>query len=192
MQDDDPPPAKFRPFEKIVVTDEQGRGHPGTVLWRALVQYRQFASPDGEGPPGRWSQWEYAVALPDLSCCPTFEEDRLESTGEFDAEGAHLGRRFELSFDTGLEDDNVIVEGSYRVPGRFWQIFLFRKGGPDGEPVSELRHCFRMWESGITGVVFDVPVEAVLDRDYILQALAGVFGAVDWAEVRGPDSQLMR
>lgn len=192
MHDDDPPPAKFRPFEKVVVTDARGRGHSGTILWRSLVQYSPFAFPGGDEPPGPWSQWEYAVALPELACCPTFEEDRLQSAGEFDAEDAHLGRRFELSFDTGLEDDNAIVEGSYRVPGRFWQVFLFRKEGPGVETVPELRHHFRMWDSGITGIAFDVPGEAVLDRDYILEALASVFGAVDWAEVRGPDSQLMK
>lgn len=192
MPDEDPPIAKFQRFEKVVVTDAKGRGHPGTVLWRSLVQYRQFASPGSDDPPGRWSEWEYAVELPGLACCPTFEEDRLESTGEFDAEDAHLGRRFELSFDTGLEDDNAIVEGSYRVPGRFWQVFLFRKEDPDGEPASGPRHRFQHWESGITGVAFDVPAEVVLDRDYVMQALASIFGAVEWADVRGPDSQLLK
>jgi hypothetical protein len=194
MQDDDRPVAKFQRFEKVVVTDTEGKRHSGTILWRDLVQYSQFASPGSQRAPGRWSQWEYAVDLPDFACCPTFEESRLQATGEFDPEDTHLGRRFEISFDTGLEDDNSIVEGSYRVPGRFWQVFVFRKDdpGPGGEPVSELRHRFKMWDSGMTGIEFDVPRRAVVDKEYIFRAFSSVFGTDDWVEVRGPDSLLMK
>jgi hypothetical protein len=189
---DEPPSARFRRFEKVLITDKTGRSLLGTILWRTLVWYRQYAPPGCMGTPGRWSQWEYIVDLPDLACCPAFEESRLETTGAFDPEEAHLGRRFEISFDTGLEADNRIVEGSYRVPGRFWQAFLFRKEGTPGESVSELRHDFRTWQSGITGIEFDVPRDAILDREYLRRAFASVFGTDDWVEVRGPDSLLMK
>jgi hypothetical protein len=188
----DPSPARFERFEKVRITDGTGRTHPGTILWRSLVWYRQYAPPGSIGPPGKWSQWEYIVDLPDSACCPTFEESRLETTGEFDPEDAHLGRRFEISFDTGLEADNCIVEGSYRIPGRFWQVFLFQKERRPGESVPELGHQFGTWESGITGIEFDVPREDVLDRAYMLRAFASVFGTDDWVEVRGPDSLLMK
>lgn len=188
----EPPPARFRRFERVLVADASGRPRRGIVLWRDLVQYRQYAPPGFLGLPGKWSQWEYAVELPDFACCPTFEESRLEPTGEFDPEEAHLGRRYEISFDTGLEPDNRIIEGSYRVPGRFWQVFLFRKERKPGESVPELCHHFGAWPSGMTGLEFDVPTDDVLDRDYLLRALAGVFGTDEWVEVRGPDSRLMK
>ncbi len=188
----EPSAARFERFEKVLITDKAGRTHRGTVLWRDLVQYRQYAPPGFMGPPGKWSQWEYSVDLPDFACCPTFEESRLEKTGEFDWEGAHLGRRFEISFDTGLEADNRIVEGTYRVPGRFWQVFLFQKERTPGESVPELRHHFGTWPSGITGIEFNVPSRDVLDRDYALRAFASIFGIDDWVEVRGPDSLLLR
>ena len=192
MQDDDRPVAKFRRFEKVVVTDARGKRHRGTILWRDLREYCQFAPPGFEGTPGRWSQWEYAVALPDFASCPTFEEDRLEATGEFETEDAHLGRRHEISFDTGLEADNDLVEGSYRVPGAFWQIFLFRKEVDEGQSLGALRHRFAEWPSGITGIAFDAPATDVIDREYIFRAFATVFGTDDWVEVRGPDSMLMK
>ena len=59
--------------------------------------------PVPRAPPRRWSEWEYSVYLPDLDRCTTLEESRLRTTGEFDPEEAHLGHRFEISFDTGLE-----------------------------------------------------------------------------------------
>ncbi len=189
---DEPSPARFQRFEKVLVADRSGQPHRGTILWRDLVQYSPYASPGFMGTPRRWSQWEYIVDLPDFACCPTFDESRLEKTGEFDPEEAHLGRRFEISFDTGLEADNSIVEGSYRLPGQFWQVFLFRKEATPGESVPELRHHFGTWQSGITGIEFDVPREAVLDRGYMLRAFASVFGTDDWVEVRGPDSLLMK
>jgi hypothetical protein len=192
MQDDDRPIAKFQRFEKVVVTDAEGKRHSGTILWRDLVQYSPFATPGSQGAPERWSQWEYAVDLPDFACCPTFEEARLQATGEFDPEDAHLGRRFEISFDTGLEDDNSVVEGTYRIPGQFWQVFLFQKESSFGESISELRPRSSVWESGMTGIEFDVPRGAVLDKEYIFRAFSSVFGTADWVEVRGPDSLLMK
>jgi hypothetical protein len=189
----EPPAAGFRRFEKVLVAGNSGRWYPGTILWCDLVQYSQYAPFGSREPPQRWSEWEYAVDVPDLDRCATLKEDRLRAIGEFDPEEAHLGRRFEISFDTGLGDDMDLVEGSYRIPGRFWQVFTFTKGrsGP-GSSVPELRHHFHLWESGITGIVFDVPLKAVLDREYMLRAFAGVFGTEDWVEVRGPDSGLMK
>lgn len=181
------PPARFQRFEKVLVANTGGTFHSGTILWRDLVHYSQNGSSDFAGPPRRWSGWEYSVYVPDFDCCATLGESRLEATGEFDPEEDHLGRRFEISFDTGLSDDETIVEGSYRVPGKLWQIFLFLK-----DSVPELRHRITEWPSGITGIQFEVPREDVLDRDYILRAFSSVFETDDWVEVRGPDSLLMK
>ncbi len=188
----EPPSAKFQRFEKVLITDKAGKVHRGTVLWRDLVEYSQFTPRGFQGPPRRWSQWEYAVDLPDFACCPTLEESRLEPTGEFDSEEAHLGRRYEISFDTGLGEDMSNVEGSYRVPGKFWQVFSFTKSDAEGRPVPELCHHFDEWQSGITGIEFHVPEGDVLDREYVFRAFASAFGTDEWVEVRGPDSLFLK
>jgi hypothetical protein len=95
-------------------------------------------------------------------------------------------------FDTVLDDDDSTVEGSYWVPGELWQVFLFIKETRPGEFVPELRYSFGEWRSGITGIEFDVPRKAVLDRRYMLEAFSTIFGTEDWVEVRGPDSGIMK
>jgi hypothetical protein len=189
----EPPPAGFQRFEKVLVAGDSGKWYPGTILWRDLTQYSQYAPLGSREVPRRWSEWEYAVHVTDLDRCATLKEDRLRATGAFDPEDAHLGERYEISFDTGLDDDMSLVEGSYRVPGQFWQVFTFTKQrrGP-GSSVPEPCHHFGEWESGITGIEFDVPMGAVLDREYMLRAFSRVFGTDDWVEVRGPDSGLMK
>ena len=139
-------------------------------------------------------------------------ESNLESTGEFDPEDAHLGKRFEISFDLVPLDDMTIVEGkyrlnlpgteywvpiedynrmegSYRIPGHFWQVFDFHKSD-----VPELRHDFDVCDSGLKRIAFDVPNEVILYRDYLIRAMSKVFDTEpeSWTVVSGPDSMLLR
>ena len=83
------------------------------------------------------------------------------------------------------------VEGTYRLPGRFWEVMVLRKAD-----VPALRHRPSEppieWSSGITGTIFDVPRAAVLNRQYIQEALAVAFGTDGWVEVQGPDSMVLR
>jgi hypothetical protein len=123
-----------------------------------------------------------------------------------------LGKRFEISFDTVQIEDMTVVdgkyhrkfprgdfwfpiedistqEGCYRIPEQFWQVFIFEKGD-----VSELRHHFGVWQSGIPGISFEVPQEVVLYRDYMIQAMSKVFDTEpeSWIEVRGLDSLVLK
>jgi hypothetical protein len=66
---------------------------------------------------------------------------QIEPTGEFDTERSQLGDRYEISYDTVMNDDMGAVEGSYRLPGHLWQVFFFSK-----EAVPELRHSFGTWQ----------------------------------------------
>jgi hypothetical protein len=125
--------------------------------------------------------------LPLAECCRTFFESDLESAGELDPPSAHLGKRPEVSFDTVLEADNAFAEGCYRLPGRFWEVMIFTRAD-----VAELRCVPGRWDSGITGMVFRVPADARLDRDYILGALSQAFGCEGWVEAKGPDSMVLR
>ena len=138
-------------------------------------------------PPRRWWQWSYSVYLPDRDCCHSFTEAELQPTGEFDLEVNHLGKRHEISFDTVNQADVVAIEGCYRMPGRFWEVFVFIT-----EDVSDLRHELVTWPSGITGVQFDVPMSVMLNDDYVKRSMCDAFGADAWAVVYGPESLLLK
>jgi hypothetical protein len=208
MEDETVPASKFQQFEKVRAINarmgEDVAGQQGTVIW--------CDQPCFSRRTGKWAEWAYSVYFPVLDRCRSFLESKLESTGDFDAEDAHLGKRFEISFDLVPLDDMTIVEGkyclnlpgrefwvpiedynrmegSYRIPGQFWQVYDFHKSD-----VPELRHHFEVWESGITDLAFDVPNEVVLYRDYLIRAMSLVFDTEpeSWTVVRGPDSMLLR
>jgi hypothetical protein len=183
MHEDVMPEAKIRRWEFVTVINSRmgGRwlGRRGTALW--------LDRPWQDRRSGAWSQWAYCIHFPDTDAYGSFLESDLHPTGEFDSEEVHRGRRFEISFDCVLDADSAAVEGSYRVPGRHWEIFFFQK-----EDVLVLRHEFGTWQSGITGVEFDVPGDAILGRDDMIRAMSAVFGAEGWVEVDGPYSLLLK
>jgi hypothetical protein len=194
---DDPSPAKFERFERVLVSNKKiGEDHRmfrGAVLWRDYVQYSKYDRGFKEPPLRRW-EWVYCIYLPDGDCCLSIDESGLQKTGEFDLEAAHLGKSFEISFDTVLDEDDGIeddctVEGCIRLPGRFWQIFLFMKSD-----VPELRHRFVTWPSRIESIEFEVPRAAELNQDYMVRALATAFDTnpESWVKVYGPDSLMLR
>lgn len=152
-------------------------GHLGTVIWCDPAVYRR----------GEWSEWGYCLYFPGLERYASFLESSLQPAGRLEPEEAHLGRRYELSFDTMPGEDADAVEGSYRVPGRLWEVFLFEK-----KDVPEPRHHLSTWRSGITGIEFILPRAAVLNREAVLRGMAEAFGTRDWTEVRGPDSLLLK
>ncbi len=211
MENEIQPPAKFERFEKILVTGINGAVYRGTILWRDCCHHYQ-AGPDFKGPDRSWWEWYYEVSVPDRDCCCTFVESQLQGSGQIDSEEAHLGKRFEISFDTVLLDDMTIVEGkylqrypmgeswepieafgivegSYRIPDQHWQVFTFSK-----KDIAEARHEFGAWESGNPGINFEVPEGVVLYRDYIIRCISKVFGTEpeSWILVRGPDSVYLK
>lgn len=207
-RDDTPPASKLQRFEKVLVMNsrmgQDVAGQQGSVI--------SCDQPYFDRRIGKWRQWIYCVYFPALDRYRSFLESDLESTGDFDAAEAHLGKRFEISFDTVQIEDMTVVdgkrllqtprgdfwfpiedistqEGCYRIPGQFWQVFIFEKGD-----VSEACHHFGVWESGITGIEFDVPEAVILYRDYMIRAMSEVFGAKpgSWIEVRGLDSLVLK
>ncbi len=186
MQDEAAPAAKFQRFEKVWIRAD---GHPdlrGVVIW---CDYTRFSSYDQgwKNSPTKWSEWMYSVYFPDRDSYHTLAESRLHPIGDFDSQASHLGTRFEVSFDTVLDDKSSIAEGCYRLPGRFWEVFVFVKAD-----TTDLRHASVTWPSGINGVQFDVPSCAALDRDYVIRAMSNVFSARSCTVVCGPDSLLMK
>jgi hypothetical protein len=133
----------------------------------------------------------YLVDFADENAYRTLLESDLLSEGGFEGESAHLGTRPEFSSDIIMDEDNQYVEGTYRLPGRFWEVLIVRK-----VDVPALQHRPNQppieWESGITGIIIDVPREDKLNREYVRNALTIAFGYTDWVEVRGPDSMVLR
>ena len=178
MPDTTCPPARFQRFEKVMVANSrmgaQYAGQQGTVIWCDRPVF------------GR-REWGYCLSLPALGCWSSFSESDLRPTGEFYTEESQLGTRYEISYDTALNDDMGVVEGSYRLPGRLWQVFLF-----SNEDVPEVGHSFERWQSGITGVEFEVPMGVRINHDYVVSAMSRVFGADLWDVVHGPDSLVLK
>jgi hypothetical protein len=186
MQDETTPAAKFQRFERVSLRANGHHELRGVVIWR---DYTRFSAYDQgfKKPPRRWAEWVYSVYFPDRDCYRSLEESRLHPTGEFDSEESHLGKCFEISFDTVPGDDTSIEEGCYRLPGRFWEVFVFVKAD-----VADLRRARVTWPSGISGVQFDLPQSAALDRGYVIRAMSEVFAAEDCTVVYGPDSLLLK
>lgn len=187
----DVPAPTFKRFERVTIKgigphySKDYRGGRGTVVWlESTGVRRQPASPD---------QWLYVVHVPSRSSWNAFFQYDLESEGGMDAESAHVGRRAEISFDTILEDDNVWVEGSYRLPGEFWKVVIFGK-----EDVPEM-WCrtsnwqrATKWEGEVPVTEVRLPKHAKMGRAELLRAMTEAVGHSDWAEVAGPDSMMLR
>lgn len=179
MTDDTCPIPRFQRLQNVLVANsrlgEHFAGQRGTVIWCDRPWFNRRT--------GSWEEWSYSVSLPGLGCYQAFLESDLKPTSEFETEQSQLGRRFEISYDTVVGSDEEVAEGSYRLPGGLWQVFLFVHGD-----VPEIRHEFGTWRSGITGVEFVVPRTVPINSGSIEKAMSEVFGAASWAVVRGPDS----
>ena len=172
---------RFRRFEQVTVLgdDLHGRvpaGACGTIVW---------ADPP-QKPHGHWT---YCVCFENPRRYVSIVEPNLRSTGQFDSEDTHLGTTPEISHDLRPDPDDSFsfVEGTYRLPGRFWQVMVFAKAD-----LPTLRHRPTTWPSGITGVVFLVPKGDRLDKPYVERAMSEAFDGDRWTEVQGPDSMALR
>ena len=96
--------------------------------------------------------------------------------------------RAEISFDLVMEDVMSFVEGTYRLPGGDWQVFIF---GPDSS-VSSPDAKMGKWASGVTGVFVAWPESLTLDKAAVLNTLSKQLKVTEWAEIRGPDSMALR
>ena len=182
------PAARFQRFEKVLVTDTAGTCHPGTILWRDLVQYSQYGSPDAAGSAAE----VVGVGVFGLSPRPR----SLHHAGRVPA--AADGRIRSGGSPPGPAVRDQLRHGPGRGRGHR-RGELSRPRRDSGRSSSSARKSvhrasppLREWASGITGIHFEVPGEDDPRREYMLRAFADVFGTEDWVEVRGPDSLLMK
>lgn len=96
--------------------------------------------------------------------------------------------RAEISYDLVMEAEMSFAEGTFRLPGGEWQVFVFVRRNVTERPI----WWRSQWESGATGVTVAFPNEHVLNRGAVEAVLSDVTGATEWVEVRGPDSIQLR
>jgi hypothetical protein len=85
------------------------------------------------------------------------------------------------------KEDMSFAEGSYRVGGCDWCVFIASK-----RPVREPTRKAGTWASGVFGIVAEIPLGMALNMATIESLLAEVLGVGDWERVRGPDSMQLR
>lgn len=93
----------------------------------------------------------------------------------------------EISYDLVMEDDMGAAEGTYRLPGRDWQVWVCHPSRRKTPRVVPYR-----WDSGITGLAVWMPVETKINMDSIERVLSDVLGVDQWSRIRGPDSIRLR
>ena len=93
----------------------------------------------------------------------------------------------QLSYDLVMEDDMSFVEGTYRLPGRDWEVFIFRKSDIY---LPEIK--FGKWSSGVSGITVKLPRAAKLNASTVDEILKKELQVDEWVVVRGPDSMVLR
>ena len=93
----------------------------------------------------------------------------------------------EISYDLVMEPDMGFVEGTYRLPGGLWQVFVFSRRDLPSPWVDNAS-----WASGVTGLQVLYPTAAVLNRTTVERLLSDALGVQQWQQVRGPDSMQLR
>jgi hypothetical protein len=96
----------------------------------------------------------------------------------------------EISYDLVMCEDMAFVEGSFRVGGGDWQVFIFTKDVVT--PVEEPKARLCTWFSGVTGVHFRVPIDVSLNKRFVEDTMSKETAVDEWTEVRGPDSIHLR
>jgi hypothetical protein len=95
--------------------------------------------------------------------------------------------RAEISYDLVMTENMDFVEGAYRLGGRDWQVFIMSR-----RPVEKPEARFTSWDSGVTGMVFQIPEEYRLNQATVETLMSEVAGVNEWSVVRGPDSMDLR
>ena len=94
----------------------------------------------------------------------------------------------EISYDLVMDDEMDFVEGTYRLLGGEWQVFIFTTLGEATAP----NWIPSRWESGVTGVFVRYPRAQRLNKATAEAVLSEALGVTEWVEVRGPDSMELR
>ena len=95
--------------------------------------------------------------------------------------------RGDISYDLVMQDDMEFVEGSYRMHGEDWKVFIIRKVAIE---IVEIKSS--QWSSGVSGLVIRLPRAVQLNKMVVEEILSKWLGVDEWNEVHGPDSMQLR
>lgn len=93
----------------------------------------------------------------------------------------------EISYDLRMEDNMAFVEGTFRLAGGQWQVFIFSR-----YPLDHAIIVPTNWDRGVSGIVIRFPESQILNKTAVEQLLSEALGVTDWIEVGGPDSMKLR
>jgi hypothetical protein len=95
--------------------------------------------------------------------------------------------RAEISYDLSMEADMSFVEGTFRLPGQDWHVFIFSR-----RSALQPRFRFTEWDSGVSGIHVEFPESLKLDQAAVERILSTALDVEQWSVVRGPDSMELR
>jgi hypothetical protein len=96
--------------------------------------------------------------------------------------------RGEISYDLVMTDDMSFVEGTFRLEGSEWQVFIFRRKASLEHP--QVTIC--KWDSGVEGIVFRLPKSVHLNKQTVELMMSEALKVSEWHEIRGSDSMQLR
>ena len=167
--------AALRPIEAQLPSD----GLVGTVLW-----CEKYYTHHDDGP----NDFLYVVYFRTRECYLTMAERDLSSTGVMHDEREFLGLGYEISFDTEMEaTDTPIAEGSFRLPQRFWSVFVIQQAMVSSTTVKR-----GFARSGIEELLCLIPSDKPITKDSVMKILGQAVGTEVWVEVAGPDSLVLK
>ncbi len=130
---------------------------------------------------GRWNDWTYWVLVPSLGGAIAVRDWDLLIVQEA-TDGNHLittqawhlaERRWEIEFESLPEADNTVLRGKYRIGSVAKGRFKFEKSNLPALTFF-LRMPAKATGSSRSKLNFKVPTGDVLDRAYVMKALAEV------------------
>jgi hypothetical protein len=86
-----------------------------------------------------------------------------------------------------MEDNMSFAEGTYRIGSGDWKVFIISK-----RDVAQTVWKHGSWDSGVSGIAFEVPLATTLNMPSVERLLAEVHGVAEWRRVKGPDSMVLR
>ena len=141
--------------------------------------------------PTRPDLWLYRVFVPYLKKYVVVPSRDLFGLADIDPDffervSGEYCRAYEIRFDGPLESDNTVVRGAFRLQGRQWEPFHFRKRDL---PYSsyELARPVRHGNTEEGALSYGVPQTEVLDRSYVLTALTEIMGSTRWRCENAPE-----
>ena len=171
----------LQPRQIVVVFDDNSGsgatlGYYGTVVEVVRSSVKAHAdNPD---------RWKYVVHIPFLNNTCIIRAADLIPTDEYDSLSAELGPACEVQFDRNDHAVDDSFSGRYRMAGQAaWTAFQFMRTTCI-TPEFRLALPAVYGNGGLGGLTCCVPMEAALDRAFVLRVLGDICGKTHWREVR--------